>query len=112
MIETAIFNYLKANLTDVDVLMKLEDEVPDMFVFFERVGSTTNNKLEHPSFAFQSYAPTLLETIELNGIVKDLINAMPETEDSVMGVKCTTDYNFPDLTRKRERYQAVFDFYL
>lgn len=78
------------------------------YVLIERTGGSERNHLRSGTFAFQSYADSMLEAAELNEAVKAAVNALIEL-DEVASVHLNSDYNFTDTTTKKYRYQAVFD---
>lgn len=107
-IEEFIIQYLSGAL-DVPV----SGDVPDVgtiqrFVTVEKTGSRLSNHIYSPTLAIQSWAESRAEAIRLNEQVKAAMAAaleLPEISRSALN----SDYNFPDLVRKRPRYQAVYD---
>lgn len=114
MIELTILNYLK-NALSVPVLMEMPKDTSGEFVLIEKTGSSAENKINHAVFAIQSYSTTLygaalLNTKVIKAMMGDGVNSYGIIENENIG-KCSlnSDYNFPDLTNKKHRYQAVFD---
>lgn len=108
MIETIILNWLNKNL-DVPAYLEEPEAAPKSFVLFEKVGSRKDNHLNSSTFAFQSYAPSMYEAVQLNAKVKQAVERMINL-DEIANIKLNSDYNFTDTKTKRYRYQAVFDF--
>lgn len=107
MIELIILNYLKNTLT-VPVGLERPEPLPSRFVMLEKTGSGRSNHLKTSTFAFQSYAETLHETVLLNQKVMEAVDSLIEL-DAIGSVRLNSDYNFTDTTTKRYRYQAVYD---
>ena len=108
-IELIVLNYLADAQQDVPVYAE-EPELPgERYIIVEKVGSNQTDRLDSALIAIQSYAPSMTETIELNRSVKLLMQRSPEVLQEITRCKCTGDYNHPDLSTNRYRYQAVFD---
>ena len=107
MIERTIQWFLKNELEEPIYLEKPEP-VPETYVLFEKTGSRRTNRLMASTFAFQSYATSLLGAVELNERVKAAVDKLIES-DEIASVRLDSDYNWTDTTTKRYRYQAVFD---
>ena len=107
MIEKVLLDYLNDNLDD-PVYMQYPDNAPDRFFILEKTGGNRENQIAFATFVLQSYGGTLYETAAMNLVG---INAMLDavTLDAVSSVALNSDYNFADTTRKRNRYQAVFN---
>ena len=107
MIEKVLLEYLNDNLDD-PVYMAFPDNAPERLYVLEKTGSTFTDHVASATFALQSYGGTLYEAATMNIIG---ISAMLEAIelDTVTSVKLNSDYNFADTTRKRNRYQAVFN---
>lgn len=113
MIEKTIFQHLKKTLKK-PVFVKFpepnphtHEKVPSEFYLLEKTGGDYRNHIGYATFALQSYGKDVLACAEMS--LKG-INAMEAalTLDTVANVDSHGDYNWPDLTRKRERYQALF----
>lgn len=111
MIEKKILDFLSERLS-VPCYMAVPEMPPDNFIILEKTGSDEKDGLFRATLAVQSYGPRkesgLYEAAQLNEKVKASMQdavVLPE----VSGCKLNTDYNYPDITRKRPRYQAVFD---
>lgn len=107
MIEITILDHLNAALA-VPVVLEKPDPITGPFVFFEKTGSGKSNRLPSSTFAFQSYGTSLYEAAALNDAVKAAVESLV-TLDEIGSVRLNSDYNFPDTTYKKHRYQAVFD---
>lgn len=110
MIEKTILDHLSAHLAPTPCYAEAPDNTPGAFVVVEKTGSGMAERIASATLAVQSYAARdgpLLEAAALNEQVKA---AMLEADTLPDVVQCelSTDYNFPDVTRKRRRYQAVF----
>src|SRR5699024_11452125 len=107
MIEVILKDYLDKNL-DVPAYFNFPDNPPSDFVLIDKVGGGESHHLPSSTFAFQSYSDSKYGAIVLNDKVKLAVkNSVQMTE--VSGVQLNSDYNFPDLARKKQRYQAVYD---
>lgn len=111
MIEKTILDFLSERLS-VPCYLAVPEAPPDLFVVLEKTGSGEKDGLFSATLAVQSYGPRresgLYDAATLNEQVKTILPdaaALP----SVSRCELNTDYNFPDATRKRPRYQAVFD---
>lgn len=107
MIEQIIIKYLSEVLE-----IPVSTEVPttgEKFIVIEKVGSSIENHVNTATIAVQSYAPSMYETAELNQLVKETLDGIIYATD-ISKAECNTDYNYPDLQRKKERYQAIYDF--
>ena len=108
MIEEVVFLYLKRKL-NVPVRMEYLEDAEE-YVLIEKVGTSVENYIHSATFALQSYAGSIFRAAELNEEVKsamDNLTALKEISKS----KLNTDYNYTDLTKKKYRYQAIYDVY-
>lgn len=107
MIEETILEYLE-DMLDVPCYLMRPENVPSSFVLIEKTGGSESNKVDHATFAFQSYGATLYDAAALNRTVisaaKDLV-----TLPSISSSRLQTDYNFTNIADKHPRYQAIFD---
>ena len=107
MIEKIVLDYLN-NALSVPAYMEKPEIVPERYVLIERTGGSIENYINKATITLQSYAESLHQAAELNEEVKKAmleITVLP----SVGSSELNTDYNFTDTTKKRYRYQAVFD---
>lgn len=110
MIEEVVLNHLASVLTDVVVEMEVPSNASslDEYVVIEKTGSGRENYITSSTFAVQSYAKTLFDAATLNDRVKAAMDSLIEC-DEVTRSKLNSDYNFTDETKKKYRYQAVYD---
>lgn len=107
MIEKIVLDYLNSIL-DVPVFMEKPEEEPIRYVLVEKTGSSVENHIYSATIALQSYAESLCQAASLNESVKGAMDGI-EILDSIGKSKLNTDYNFTDTTKKKYRYQAVYD---
>lgn len=80
----------------------------DEFITVEKVGGGEKEHIKSASIAVQSWSTSRAAAAELNELVKTAMvgmAALPEISRCALD----TDYNYPDLTSKKARYQALFD---
>lgn len=107
MIEKVFLDYLNDVLPD-PVYMHFPQDAPERLYVLERTGGRRENQIAYATFALQSYGGSLYDTAAMNlAGVNAMLDAV--SLDAVSDVALNSDYNFTDTTRKRERYQAVFD---
>ena len=107
MVEETIMNYISKTLA-VPVHMERPENEPISYVLIEKTGSNTTNHIESATLAIQSYAASMYEAAALNCRVKEAMKnsaMLPE----ISRCDCNSDYNYTDTTKKKYRYQAVFD---
>jgi len=113
MIEETIIKHLKRTLK-MPVFVKFPEPnpidhtpVPPKFYLLEKTGGDYRNHIGYATFALQSYGKDVFDCAKMS--LKG-INAMEAALDldTVANVDSHGDYNWPDLTRKRDRYQALF----
>lgn len=100
--------YLNENLSGVTAYGNEPEPAPDYFLTVEQVGGGGENQIDRADIAVQSWAPTRAEAGALNArVIEAMRGAVSDTRIS----RCHLDttYNFTDTTRKRPRYQAVFE---
>jgi hypothetical protein len=107
MIEQTILDYLNDTLTEPCYME--EPEGIDTFVLLEKTGSSLSNYVYSATFAIQSYATSLYEAAELNEKVKAAMLTIADELNTISKCSLNSDYDFTDTTKKRYRYQAVFD---
>lgn len=106
MIEQIVLDYLKNEL-DVPVHME-EQEHLNEYVVIEKTSGGEEDYIESATIAIKSYGLTLYKAAKLNEQVKAKMKRIAEI-DSIGSARLNTDYNFTDITKKRYRYQAVYD---
>lgn len=107
MIEKIVQGYLNKKMTVPAYLEKPEKE-PAEYVLIEKTGGSKENYLKSASIALQSHADSLFRACELNEEVKTVMEGIV-TLDEVTKVKLVRDYNFTDTTKKKYRYQAIYE---
>ena len=105
MIEEIILNYLRENA--FSCYLSVPENPSGNFCVLEKTGSDYAEGIYTATLAVQSYGSSDFSAAQLNYFV---VQAMQAADTLPEIVRCTpvTDYNFPDTTRKRPRYQAVF----
>jgi hypothetical protein len=109
MIEKIVLDYLNRVLS-VPVFMEKPTQEPDKYVLLDKTGGTSENYINSATVAIQSYAKTLFDAAVLNEEVKEAMNNIVSLND-VMGSDLNSDYNFTDTTKKKYRYQAIYDLF-
>ena len=107
MVEETIMNYLSKTLA-VPVHMERPENEPISYVLIEKTGSNTTNHIESATLAIQSYAASMYDAAALNCRVKAAMNGSIQLPE-ISRCDCNSDYNYTDTTKKKYRYQAVFD---
>lgn len=107
IIESFIYEQLSAALT-VPVYTELPDNAPHNCVVIEKTGGGESNTIRTAMVAVQAYGSTRYEAAKINEDVRAAMFALAERNE-ICRVELNSDYNFPDQTRKRNRYQSVWD---
>lgn len=107
MVEKTILDYLSGVL-DVPAYMERPPAEPKSYVLIEKTGSSTENYIESATLAIQSYAASMCDAAALNCRVKAAMNDSVQLPE-ISRCDCNSDYNYTDTTKKKYRYQAVFD---
>lgn len=107
MIEQTTLDYLNDTLTEPCYMEEPDEE--DTFVLLEKTGSSLSNYVYSATFAIQSYATSLYEAAKLNEKVKAAMLTIADELNTISKCSLNSDYDFTDTTKKRYRYQAVFD---
>lgn len=110
MIEKLIKDYLSQKLNNVNVYPAVPNDPPERFVVFEKTGGGYDDHIKRATIAIQSYDESVFKAASLNDEVIGHMLKMNELP-AVSSVKLNSDYKFTDTTRKRNRYQCVFDIY-
>lgn len=114
MIEETIYDYLNDNATVPWFAMRPpttgdhQDIGTYSYGLFEKTNSTKTDHLTTSTFAFQSYAPTLLEAAQISAELRQLIEDLPNVTTEVSKAQLSGEYNFTNTADKQPRYQAVF----
>lgn len=109
MIEKTIRLYLESEL-NIPVYMESPKDAPEEFILLEKTSSSERNHVLHATLAIQSYASSKQKAAELNEKVKDILRTSRDYLDNVSASKLNADYDYADTSKKKYRYQAVFDF--
>lgn len=107
MIEKTVLDYLNTALS-VPAYMEMPETEPERFVLVEKTGGSTEDHIYFATLAIQSYAESMFEAATLNEEVKKAMDNIIVL-DAVSRSHLNTDYNFTDTTKKKYRYQAVYD---
>ena len=107
MIENVITDYLNSVLS-VPAYPEKPEKAPKSYVLVEKTGSSQENFINTATVALQSYAESLFLASQLNEEVKKAMSNIVIL-DEIGGVRLNSDYNFTDTTKKKYRYQAVYD---
>ena len=114
MIEELIFSYLSdyASVPWFSMRPPAEGDHTETatakYGLFEKTNSTKTDHVVTSTFAFQSYAPTLLEAAQISAELRELIEALPGETTEVSKAQLQGEYNFTNTATKQPRYQAVF----
>ena len=107
MIEKIVLDYLN-NALEYPTYTQEQNNGEKYFYLIQKVGSSVDNKIDTSMVAIQSYAPSRFEAAEMN-------YAMIEAMDDIVALgsigKCkkNSDYDYTDTSKKRYRYQALFE---
>lgn len=107
MIELIVKEYLE-NTLNVPVFFEEQTDPYEKYVVIDKTGSSVENFIYTATFALQSYANTKYESAVLNESVKNAMDNIVNL-NSVSKSKLNSDYDFTDTTKKKYRYQAVYD---
>lgn len=107
MIEPVIISYLSEQL-GVPVYGVIPPDPPATMVTVEKTGGRRSNLIDAATLAIQSWAPSVEAAAQLNDQVKAAMASSVEM-DAISSCDLNADYNYTDNTRKRPRYQALFD---
>lgn len=107
MIEETILDYLSEK---IPVMVRMEEELdmPDEYILLEKTGGGETNHIRRATIAVQSYAGSLYRAMQINEEVKEAMTNITVL-DEISRCTLNSDYDYTDTTRKKYRYQAVFD---
>lgn len=107
MIEETVLDYLSEK---IPVMTRMEEELdmPAEYILVEKTGSGETNHIRRATIAVQSYAGSLYRAMQINEEVKEAMNDIVIL-DEISRCTLNSDYDYTDTTRKKYRYQAVFD---
>lgn len=113
MIEATIINYLNFRallaFSPISALAEIPEDFPEMpFCIVEKTGGGRKQTISTSTIAIQCYADTRANAAAL---CEQIVEWMEEivSLDEVTRCELNSSYNYPDTTRKHQRYQAVFD---
>ena len=105
MIEEVILNYLRENA--FSCYMSMPEKPSGNFCILEKTGDSPDEGIYTATLAVQSYGSSDFSAAQLSHfVVQAMLDA--DTLPEIVSCDLVTEYNFPDTTRKRPRYQAVF----
>lgn len=107
MIEIIVREYLEKEL-GVHVSTEFPNNAKGKFIVIEMTGQSESDCLFSCSIAVQSYGDSRMDAAGLNEAVKDAMRVLQHKCACVSGCTLESSYPFPDLQRKRNRYQSVF----
>lgn len=107
MIEKIILDYLRNEL-EIPSFMEEQPETEGKYILIEKTAGSKTNFIKKATVAIQSYADTLYEAAVLNEDVKAAMDEVVRLNE-ISKCSLNSDYNYTDTTRKKYRYQAVFD---
>ncbi|MBE5852263.1 MAG: hypothetical protein E7299_04825 [Lachnospiraceae bacterium] len=108
MLEIILLRYFKKNM-EVPAFMETPEKEPKRYILLEKTGGSMENHICYATIAVQSYAESMYEAAVLNEEVKGVILNGFVRLPEISKVKLNTDYNFTDTTKKKYRYQAIYD---
>ncbi|WP_143356913.1 hypothetical protein [Ileibacterium valens] len=108
--EKIVYDHLVKSMS-VPVSFERFSKDPERFIIIERVGGSITGHIEKASFAIQSYAESMFEACELNGLVREAMTDLIQS-DLVSSVDLDSDYNWTDEETKKFRYQGIYDLVL
>lgn len=107
MIEKIVMEHLAAagirTVTEIP-----EGGIAPPFCLVEKTGGRLENRLRGATVAVQSYGETLYAAAALNEEVIAAMDGLCE-QPEIAACELNSDYNFTDTTKRKYRYQAVFD---
>ena len=106
-IEQILVEALSESL-DVKVFAVEPDEQVNEYVVVEKLTGGEREHLKSSLFAFKSYSTSMYDSAILNMKTKEAVKKLLRL-DNFAKVNLNNDYYFPDLTKKKPRYQAVFE---
>lgn len=105
MIEEVILNYLRENA--FSCYMSMPETPSGNFCILEKTGDSPDEGIYTATLAVQSYGSSDFSAAQLSHfVVQAMLDA--DTLPEIVSCDLVTEYNFPDTTHKRPRYQAVF----
>lgn len=107
MIEKIVLDYLNETLENPTYTQEQRNGV-EKYYLIQKVGSSVSNKIDTSMIAVQSYAPSRYEAAVMNMEAIEAMNDIIEL-DEIGSCKKNSDYDYTDTSKKRYRYQALFE---
>ena len=107
MIEKIVRDYLNDTI-DAPVYTEESGKMPKEYVLIEKTGGSRQNHISSSVITIQSYSVSRYMAADLSEKVKEAMEDIV-TLDEISKCSLNSDYNYTDVTRKKERYQAVYD---
>ena len=109
MIEIRVKEWLQECLPGVPVYVSDEDAKDEQRIVIDRTGGgNIEQHVRTAMLAVQSYGPTKLRAAHLHESVLQAMLRMTELDD-ISAISVNAEYDYPDYTRKENRFQAVFN---
>ena len=106
-VEEFVVLYLSGRLA-VPVSGDVPAPMPASFVTVEKVGGSETDKLPSARLAVQSWAPSRDAAARLCADVEAAMGGIV-AEPEISRCALNSSYNFTDTSRKKPRYQAIFE---
>lgn len=107
MIEKIVLDYLN-NALEYPTYTQEQNNGEKYFYLIQKVGSSVDNKIDTSMVAVQSYAPSRYEAAEMNYAMIEAMDDIIQL-DEIGKCKKNSDYDYTDTSKKRYRYQALFE---
>lgn len=107
MIEKIVLDYLN-NALEYPTYTQEQNNGEKYFYLIQKVGSSVDNKIDTSMVAVQSYAPSRFEAAEMNYAMIEAMDDIIQL-DEIGKCKKNSDYDYTDTSKKRYRYQALFE---
>lgn len=108
MIEETVMNSIE-EYTSIPAFMEVPEKPSKVYAIVERAGGSINETISTSLIVVQSYAQDLYTAASNCDLITDaLLYQMIEKPD-VVSVTLNSKYNFPDMTKGKPRYQAIFE---
>lgn len=107
MIEKIVLDYLN-NALEYPTYTQEQNNGEEYFYLIQKVGSSVDNKIDTSMIAVQSYAPSRYEAAEMSYAMIEAMDDIIQL-DEIGKCKKNSDYDYTDTSKKRYRYQALFE---
>ena len=107
MIEKIVLDYLN-NALEYPTYTQEQNNGEEYFYLIQKVGSSVDNKIDTSMVAVQSYAPSRYEAAEMSYAMIEAMDDIIQL-DEIGKCKKNSDYDYTDTSKKRYRYQALFE---